>query len=270
MQRPSWAPPEVDIDRPASSRIYDYMLGGSHNFAADRAVAEAAVAAMPELPMVLRENRAFLRRAVRFLADEAGMTQFLDLGSGIPTAGNVHEIVDRINPEARVVYVDIDPVAVAHSQAILADVPTATAVLGDLRRPLSILDDPAVRGLLDLDRPVAVLLVAALHFVPDSEDPAGILAALRGALAPGSYVAVTHASEDGRPPTGQRDAQQVYARSDNAVFFRTREQLAALLDGWEPVPPGIAQAPLWRPEPGTPPTADAEAFPGYGVVARLP
>ncbi|HEX6499044.1 MAG TPA: SAM-dependent methyltransferase [Micromonosporaceae bacterium] len=269
MGRPEWAPPEVDIDRPASSRIYDYMLGGSHNFAADRAVAERAVAAMPELPSVLRENRAYLGRAVRYLAGEAGIDQFLDLGSGIPTVGNVHEIAGAVNPDARVVYVDIDPIAVAHARAILTGNPRAGALLGDLRRPLTILGEPLVRDLLDLDRPVAVLLVATLHFIPDDQHPAHILAQLRQALAPGSYVAISHASDDGRPPAGQRDAQEVYARADNNVVMRGRSELAALLDGWQPVDPGIVPCPLWRPDDVDRLPAEAAHFPGYSVVARL-
>jgi hypothetical protein len=259
----------VDINRPASSRIYDYVLGGAHNFAVDRQVADRAIAAMPQLPSVLRENRTFLRRVVRFLAGEAGVDQFLDLGSGIPTVGNVHEIAAEINPSARIVYVDIDPVAITHSQAILADNPNATAVQADLRDPSTILAHPTVRGLLDTDRPVAVLLIAALHFVPDSQHPADILARLRNALAPGSYLAISHASEDGQPPAGQRDAQEVYARADNAVLMRSRSEIATLIDGWEPVEPGIVRCPLWRPDSDEAPPADAAQFPGYSVLARL-
>jgi SAM-dependent methyltransferase len=267
MERPDWAPPGVDIATPTASRIYDYLLGGSHNFAADRAVAEQAVAAMPHLPAVLRENRRFLGRAVRHLVGEVGIDQFLDLGSGIPTAGNVHDVTAGINPAARVVYVDIDPVAVTHSRAILDGHPHAAAVAGDLRRPAEVLADPVVRGLLDLDRPVAVLLVASLHFVADDATAAGVLAQLRDALAPGSHLAVSHASDDGRPPAGIRDAQSVYARADTAVTMRSRETLAAMLDGWQPVPPGIVACPRWRPDPADPVTADH--FPGYGLVARL-
>ena len=268
MQRPHWAPPEVDIDRPASSRIYDYMLGGSHNFAADRAVAEKAIAAMPQLPAVLRENRRFLGRAVRYLAADAGIDQFLDLGSGIPTAGNVHEIAGALNPAARVVYVDIDPVAVAHAGAILADDPGAAAVQADFRDIDAILADPVVNDVLTFDRPVAVLLVAALHFLPDEEKPGDILIRLRERLAPGSYVALSHASEDGRPPTGQREAQEVYARANNQIIMRGAIEIAALVDGWEPVPPGMVRCPLWRPD--DPVDDDATQFPGYSVVARLP
>jgi len=267
VQRPDWAPPEVDIDHPASSRIYDYMLGGSHNFTADREVAEKALAAMPQLRLVMRENRSFLRRAVRYLAGEAGISQFLDLGSGIPSIGNVHETVATINPSARVVYVDIDPIAVAHSHAILADIPTAAALQADLRRPLAVLADPVVRGLFDPDRPIAVLLVATLHFIP-GDVPATILGQLRQALPPGSFVAISHASEDGRAPAGMRDAQEVYARADNTVIMRSRSDVEMLLQDWELMPPGIVRCPLWRPDLGEPAPPDADQFPGYSAVAR--
>ncbi len=228
------------------------MLGGSHNFAVDREVAEKAIAAMPALPSVLRENRAFLRRA------------------GIPTVGNVHEIAEALNPAARVVYVDIGPIAVAHSNAILAGDPHAVAVLADLRDPAAILADPAVSALLDVSEPTAVLLVATLHFVRDDQNPARILAQLRDALAPGSYVAISHASSDGQPPAGQRDAQAVYARADNEIVMRTRDEIAALLAGWEIVPPGIVPTPLWHADSGEPPATDGAQFPGYSVIARRP
>jgi S-adenosyl methyltransferase len=269
LERPSWAPPEVDIEHPASSRIYDYMLGGSHNFAPDRDVARRAIAAMPELPAVLMENRSFLRRAVAHLAGPAGVDQFLDLGSGIPTVGNVHEVAERINPAARVVYVDIDPVAVAHARAILTGHPGSVALEGDLRDPLAVLAVPVVGALLDLHRPLAVLLVATLHFLPDDQRPGRILAKLAGALAPGSYVAISHASADGRPPSGMRDAQDVYARSNNQVIMRSRDEIAALLTDWEVEPPGIVRCPLWHPETGEPTPPD-DQFPGYAVLARLP
>jgi hypothetical protein len=270
MDRPSWAPPDVDIDRPTASRIYDYMLGGSYNFAADREVAEKAIAAMPKLPGVLRGNRAFLGRAVRWLAADAGVAQFLDLGSGIPTVGNVHDIAGRINAATRVVYVDIDPIAVAHSLAILHNNPNATAVQADLRQPHAILSDPAVTGTLDLSRPVAVLLVATLHFLPDGDRPADVLVGLREALPPGSYVAISHASEDSQALARQRDAQDIYARSDNAVVMRTYGEIAALLDGWDVVPPGIVRCPLWHPDSGDELGPDADEFPGYAAVGRRP
>src|SRR5207248_1173806 len=164
---------------------YDFFLGGAHNFAVDREVAARATARMPELPAVLREGRAFLRRVVSYLAGEAGVRQFLDLGSGIPTVGNVHEIAQRVDPAAHVVYVDIDPVAVAHSRAILRDNPYAAAVEADVRHPLRILHHPEVRDLLDFERPIAVLLVAVLHFIPDADGPAAAVEQIRPVVAPG-------------------------------------------------------------------------------------
>jgi hypothetical protein len=268
VDRPSWAPPEVDISRPSASRIYDVFLGGSHNFAADREVAAKAVAHMPELPMVLRENRRFLWRAVGMLAGPLGMRQFLDLGSGIPTVGNVHEIAQQVDPACRVVYVDIDPIAVLHSRAILQGNANATAIRADFRRPLPILQDPALRDMLDLRRPVAVLLVAALHFIPDAEDPASIVTQLRDAVAPGSYLAISHASDEGKAPSGQAEAQQVYARSDNAVIMRPRAALERFFRGWEFVDPGLTRMPLWHPDET--PGPDAADYPGFCAVARKP
>ncbi len=268
MERPGWAPAEVDIDQPAASRIYDFFLGGAHNFAVDREVAARAVAHMPELPRVLRQGRSLLRRMVRFLAAEAGIRQFLDLGSGIPTVGNVHEIAQRIDPICRVAYVDIDPVAVAHSRAILRGNRYATAVQGDVRRPLCILAQPQVRALLALDRPIAVLLIAVLHFLPDADDPAGIVGQLRRAVAPGSYLAIAHSSDEGTPPQGMDRARQVYARSDNEIITRSKAQIEALFSSWDLVPPGVVRAPLWRPDPGEQPPSDAAAFPGFAGVAH--
>src|SRR6266511_1883755 len=240
MERPGWAPAEVDIDQPAASRIYDFFLGGAHNFAVDREVAARAVAHMPELPRVLRQGRSLLRRMVRFLAAEAGIRQFLDLGS----------------------------VAVAHSRAILRGNRYATAVQGDVRRPLCILAQPQVRALLALDRPIAVLLIAVLHFLPDADDPAGIVGQLRRAVAPGSYLAIAHSSDEGTPPQGMDRARQVYARSDNEIITRSKAQIEALFSSWDLVPPGVVRAPLWRPDPGEQPPSDAAAFPGFAGVAH--
>src|SRR5262245_61809531 len=197
MDRPDWVPVDIDIDKPSASRVYDYSLGGSHNFAADRAIAKALHAAVPDGPLIARANRAFLRRAVLYLID-AGMRQFLDIGSGIPTVGNVHQVAQRAAPDTRVVYVDIDPVAVAHSQAILTGNDRATAIQADARHPETILAHRRVRELLDFDQPVAVMLVAVLHLVRD-DDPAGIVAALTGAVVPGSYVAISHLTGESRP-----------------------------------------------------------------------
>src|SRR6478672_8344901 len=166
MSRPEWAPSGIDLSRPSAARVYDYYLGGSHNFAVDRKMADEAIRLWPELPAMMQANRSFLRRAVTYLSSQ-GISQFLDIGSGIPTVGNVHEIAQRENPTARVVYVDNDPVAVTHSRAILAQTAGATVIEADLRHPNEIVDDPQVRALIDASRPMALLLVAVLHFVPE-------------------------------------------------------------------------------------------------------
>ncbi|WP_406042506.1 SAM-dependent methyltransferase [Micromonospora sp. NBC_00898] len=248
MQRPDWAPDTIDIERPSVARMYDYYLGGSHNFAADRAAARAMMDAVPEAPLMAQANRAFLRRAVQFLAD-AGVRQFLDIGSGIPTVGNVHEIAQRIDPESRVSYVDVDPVAVAHSREILHGNDRATVLQEDLRRPEAILGHPEVTKLLDFSQPVAVMIVAVLHFIPDADRPAEILRTLRAALAPGSYLVLSQASDDGRGETGERaEAERVYRRTDNQLWIRSRAELTALFDGFELVDPGVVWVPQWRPE----------------------
>lgn len=246
MDRPDWAPAGIDLGRPSASRMYDFYLGGCHNFAIDRDVAEQALAIMPEGPMLAQINRAFLRRAVRFLVD-AGIRQFLDIGSGIPTLGNVHEVAQQAARDARVVYVDIDPVAVAHSQAMLAGNPLATVIQEDIRRPDHILAHPELRALLDLDRPVALLTVAVLHFVQDTDDPGGILGQLRDSLAPGSFLALSHATYENRPEDAAK-IEDLYRSTANPLRMRERDEVSKLFTGWDLVDPGLAWAPLWRPE----------------------
>ncbi|ABP55714.1 SAM-dependent methyltransferase [Salinispora tropica] len=267
MVRPDWAPDDIDIERPSVARMYDYYLGGSHNFAVDRAAAQAMVAAVPEAPLMAQANRAFLRRAVHFLAD-AGVRQFLDIGSGIPTVGNVHEIARQVAPDSRVVYVDTDPVAVAHSQEILADNDQATVVQEDLRRPDRILSHPELRRLLDLNQPIAVLIVAVLHFIPDHDRPAELLRTLRDALAPGSWLVLSQASDEGRQDTERSDAEAVYRRTGSPLWFRSRSELATLFDGFELVEPGVVWVPQWHPEtPESSVNAETTAF--LGGVGRI-
>jgi SAM-dependent methyltransferase len=251
--RPEWAPEEIDIERPSPARIYDYHLGGAHNFAADRQAAEQVAAIMPELPLIMRANRAFLFRAVRWLVD-AGIRQFLDLGSGIPTRGNVHEVAQRAAPGSKVVYVDIDPVAAAHSKALLAGNDDAAVVQGDLRDVSGVLDAPEVRRLLDFSQPIGVLMVAVLHFVPDRDDPAGIVARYRDVIAPGSYLVVSHAaaSEDEQAPEGADEATAAYSRSVTEATLRTRAQVAGLFGGFDLVEPGVVYVTDWHPDPGDP------------------
>jgi hypothetical protein len=261
--RPDWAPYGVDLERPNAARVYDFYLGGAHNFAADRQMAAHALAGWPELPLIMRANRAFLRRAVRFLAG-AGVRQFLDLGSGIPTVGNVHEVARAEEPSSRVVYVDIDPVAVAHSRAILDGDPRATAVQADLRSPAGVLDLAAREGGLDLAQPVAVLLVAVLHFVPDADDPAGIIARYRDATAPGSAIAICHATSDGQG--GKADEHRaLYARTPTPMTMRSKAEVGRLLEGYELVEPGLVSMTLWRPDDDETPDRP-EDYPGYAAV----
>ncbi|MFM9369886.1 SAM-dependent methyltransferase [Streptomyces sp. Da 82-17] len=267
MDRPAWAPPGIDISKPSVSRMYDFYLGGSHNFEVDREAARKAMEFMPGLPKVMQANRAFMRRAVRFAA-ESGITQFLDIGSGIPTFGNVHEVVQAANPRAKVVYVDHDPVAVEHSRAVLAGNEGATVVAADLRNPQEILNSPEVKGLLDLEQPVALLLVAILHFVQDADEPYAAVAELRDALAPGSLLVVTHASYEGMPaPEQGAGTVGVYEKTRNPLVMRTRDEIARFFEGYEMVEPGLVQMPHWRPE--TPPEQeDPITFSGYAGVGR--
>jgi SAM-dependent methyltransferase len=260
-------PARPEADRPNAARIYDYLLGGSHNFAADRAAGDQAAAVMPELPLIMRAGRAFLRRSLRHLV-AAGVDQFLDLGSGIPTAGNVHEVVQQVNPQARVVYVDIDLVAVACAYALLVDNPRTTVIHADLRAPDRILADPQLRELLDLARPVGVIMSAVLHFVPDADDPAGIVAGYRDAIAPGSYLILGHAARDDRI-AGQAAATKVWDRTATPLFPRTRDQIAALLADLDLVQPGLVPLPLWRPD-GPIDTDGQDRVAGLAAVARKP
>jgi SAM-dependent methyltransferase len=244
MTRPDWAPDDIDISVPSAARMYDYYLGGAHNFAADRELAEKALEAMPDGRQLARVNRAFLQRAVRYLS-HAGIRQFLDVGSGIPTAGNVHEVAQQIAPDARVVYVDIDPVAVSHARALLAGNPGCTGLRGDLRDPAGILAHPELRDLLDLSQPVAVLLLAVLHFVPDSDRPDAIIARFHQALAPGSHLVISHGTDEGRSTA---ELEQVYRRTSTPLAMRDRAQVQALFAGFDLIEPGVVWASRWRPD----------------------
>ncbi|WP_320774543.1 SAM-dependent methyltransferase [Streptomyces sp. CRN 30] len=268
MERPAWAPRSIDISVPSVSRIYDFYLGGSHNFEVDRQAARRAMEFMPGLPKVMQANRAFMRRAVRFAAAE-GIDQFLDVGSGIPTFGNVHEVARRARPGSRVVYVDHDPVAVAHSQAVLADDADADVVAADLLKPRDILASPQVERLIDLNRPVALLLIAILHFVDDTEDPYRAVAELSRALAPGSVLVLTHAAYEGipLPPERAGGAVDVYKDIRNPLIMRTRDEIARFFEGYDMVEPGLVPMARWRPE-GAPEDEDPYAFSGFAGVGR--
>ncbi|MFH9609433.1 SAM-dependent methyltransferase [Streptomyces sp. NPDC017448] len=270
MERPAWAPQGIDISVPSVSRMYDFYLGGSHNFEVDREAARKAMEFLPGLPKIMQANRAFMRRAVRYAVD-SGIDQFLDIGSGIPTFGNVHEVAQAADPGAKVVYVDHDPVAVAHSQAVLDGNDRAVIAAADLRRPKEILDNPEITGLLDLDRPVALLLVAVLHFIEDADDPRGAVAELREALAPGSLIVLTHASYEGIPRSKEEAAGTVgvYENIRNPLIMRSREEIGEFFEGYEMVEPGLVSMPEWRPDtPQSPAQEDPYAFSGFAGVGR--
>jgi hypothetical protein len=267
--QPDWVPPGVDTGKANIARVYDYWLGGSHNFRADQDAARALIALEPNVRAIMRANRAFLGRAVRFLAAEAGISQFLDIGSGIPTEQNVHEVAQDTAPGTRVVYADNDEVAVAHSKLILAGNPDVTVIQADLRDTAKILADPATQRLIDFTQPVAVLLAAVLHFIPDSDDPAKIISTLRAAMAPGSYLAISHACLDTDPGFAATRESAYTSRVAGQLSMRTSEEIAGLFEGFTIIDPGVVWLPLWRPGPGDDVPEDPEKYWCRAAVGRL-
>ena len=261
--------PDIDTTRPHSARIYDYGLGGKNHFAADREVADKVLAAFPSLRVATRQNRGFLGRAVRFLAGEAGIRQFLDIGTGLPTTGNVHEVAQEVAPESRIVYTDNDPLVLAHARALLTSSPEGRTgyIHADLREPESILSDPVTRDLLDFTQPVGLILVAVLHFLTDADDPAGIIATLLDALPPGSYLVASHATSEHSPPSATAGVS-AYQASGIPFQPRVSDEFARMaFGGLELVPPGVVLVSEWRPdEDGPRPSPFEVSF--YGGVAR--
>ena len=259
MARPSWVPEGADITVPNSARAYDYALGGFHNFQVDRDFLDRLVQVLPGIRADAVANRVLLHRVIRWLTGQ-GIRQFLDIGSGVPTVGNVHESAQGLAPESRVVYVDVDPVAVAHGQAILAGNPRAWAIVGDLRRPADIVNHPDVLRILDFSQPVAVILFLVVHYVEDDDEARAIMAYLRGKLVSGSYVALTHPS----PFPGLEDQMEKFRKlfdeTPTPSVLRSYEQIADLLTGLDLVEPGIVRIPDWRPEP------DDESDPMAGAI----
>lgn len=270
---PPSSEPRIDPHVPNLARMYDYYLGGMYNFPADRAKAERVHAVLPSVDMLARSNRSFLRRAVRFMVDQ-GIKQFLDLGSGIPTVGNVHEVAQARNASARVVYVDYDPVAVSHSELILAETANAAMVGADIRQPEKVLNHPRVRELLNLDEPLGVVMNGVLVFVADSDDPAGLVATYRDACASGSYIAVSHLTDDEADPETRiqvRKMVEVYQGVTAQLYVRDRKTFTEWFDGTELVSPGVTLMPDWRPERSidVDPMTPARML-GYGAVGRVP
>jgi hypothetical protein len=239
-------PDGVDVTRPSVARIYDYLLNGKDNFAVDRAAAEKLMESRLDPRRLSLANRGFLRRAVRFLACE-GIAQFLDLGSGLPTSPSVHEVAREVIPDARVVYVDHDPIVVAHNDALLATGDGVITIRGDIRDPDTVLSHEALARDLDFSRPVAVLLLSVLHFISHEEDARAIVARFRERLAPGSYLAVSVGTSDGADPDMLAEATQTYAGARMPFTLRTKAQILDLFDGFDLVEPGLVSLPQWRP-----------------------
>jgi S-adenosyl methyltransferase len=265
---PGWVPEGIDTSKASIARVYDYWLGGVHNFQADRDAARTAIALDPNTRAVVRANRAFLGRAVRFLAGQAGIRQFLDIGSGIPTKDNVHEVAQGIAPGSRVIYVDNDDVAVAHSRLILQDNPDAAVIQADLREPGKILADPQTQLLLDFSQPIAVVLSAVLHFIPDDARAADIVATLRGALAPGSYLVICHSCRDEQPDLASSVENVYNSRVSAQLRLRTRDEIARLCDGFTLLDPGLVWIPQWRPDSPDDVPDDPEKYWALVGVAR--
>ncbi|MFE6868377.1 SAM-dependent methyltransferase [Kitasatospora sp. NPDC057692] len=256
-----WQPPtELDTGVPHTARMYDYYLGGKDNFEADRKAAEAAIAAYPALPLLARTNREFLGRAVEFAAGR-GIRQFLDIGTGIPAVGSTSEVARRAAPDARVVYVDNDPIVATHARALLAGHPAGhTSVIeADLREPEAILDHPALRDAVDLAEPVALMLVAVLHFIRDEDGAERIVRTLREALAPGSALILSHGSPDFASRESAAEGTRVYRSASAPLVLRPRAAVEPFFGDFEFAGPGLVQLPLWRPEAGHIRTADLPA-----------
>jgi hypothetical protein len=266
--QPGWVPPGVDTGKANIARVYDYWLGGSHNFRADQDAARAMIAVDRNLQAAVRVNRAFLGRVVRFLAGEAGVRQFLDIGSGIPTEQNVHEVAQDAAPGARVVYADKDEVAVAHSRLMLEDNPDATIIKADLREPAKILADPETQLLIDFTQPVGLLLMAVRHFIPGQDAVGEIMTTLRDALVPGSYLVICHSCRDARPEMADSATSVYNSRVAAQVVLRSRDEIRNLFTGFSLVGPGLVWIPEWRPDsPGDVP-ADPQQYWGLVGVGR--
>lgn len=262
-------PPDVDVTRPHNARIYDYLLGGKDNFAADRAVADDVLAKAPSTRVISRENRAFLGRVVRYLAEEAGVRQFLDIGSGLPTVENVHEVAQRAAPSSRVVYVDNDPMVIAHARALLTSSPEGRTAYAqaDFRDPGAILSDPAVQETVDFGQPVALLLFTLLHFFPDRDKPGESIRALLDALPPGSYLAASHVTAE-HNPSGIVAGAKVYRNAGFRGQLRDSDVFAGLaFSGLDLVPPGVVLISEWRQDSDSPLPAPSEIN-CYGGLAR--
>ncbi|GAB2866563.1 SAM-dependent methyltransferase [Lentzea nigeriaca] len=266
----NWVPQSVDVSVPSAARLYDYMLGGAHNFAVDRLMGDKIELVMPHARSAARINRSFLGRAVRFMVEQ-GVRQFLDIGSGIPTVSNVHEVAQAEDPECRVLYVDRDPVAVAHSELILAGDDRTGVLQADMRDPESILDSPVARRVLDFDEPIGLLMLFMVHWVPTEADPWGLLKHYREALASGSYLAITHFANDHDNEGAKAAAERMNQAGGDQVVQRGRDEILALFGDFELAEPGLVGFAEWRPAgPGDISVDPSLNRVAYAGVARKP
>jgi hypothetical protein len=263
---------DIDITKPNIARVYDYFVGGKDNFSADREFARRAMELAPKAPLAAQNNRAFLRRVVQYLVGEAGITQLIDIGSGLPTAGNVSEIAHKINPEVHVVYVDNDPIVYTHSKALLSDPLKADIINADIREPVRVLTDPTVWRLIDFDRPVGLLLLAVLHHVQDDDYPDWIARRFRDAMPPGSYLAVSSLRLPGPELPELRattiEGEKLLADGLGSGRWREDEQILSWFGDWELLPPGLVSLQEWRPETQEKIEHDEVYHSFFGGVAR--
>jgi S-adenosyl methyltransferase len=260
--------PAFRPDIPSSARIYDCLLGGKDNYPADRSAADVILARLPNARLAAQWNRGFLRRVVSYLVGEAGIRQIIDIGAGLPSTGNTHEVAQAAWPDTRVVYVDHDPVVLAHARDMLHAVPNTAAIGRDLHSPEAILADLDLGALIDFSEPVALLFLSVLHFVGDEADPAGLIARLHGPFPSGSHVVISHATSDAVADVAQ--AAQVFDQATERAYVRTSPEIAKLTVGLDPVEPGLVWTPDWRPEPGVPAPPDARESYCRALVARKP
>lgn len=246
------APPGIDITKPSVARVYNFMIGGKDHYAVDRAAAEAIVKVEPNAQIEGRAHRAFLGRAVRYMVAEAGIRQFIDVGSGIPAAENTHEVAQRIDPAARVVYVDKDPVVTVHAKALIGETATTHVIAGDAREPAAILDDPTVRDFIDFSQPVGVLLLSLLHHFTDAEDPGAIARTFRKAIGPGSHLAISHFCNPGPANPAESEiaveSERVFTQNFGTGRWRTPEEITGFFGDFRLLPPGLVPLALWRPD----------------------
>jgi hypothetical protein len=268
-------PPGIDPDTPSPARLYDYYLGGTENFPADREAAERIRVRMPELADAAWANRGFHQRAARSLAGSPGIRQFLDIGSGLPTQNNTHQAVHKVAADARVVYVDNDPLVQVHASTLLTGAGNTRFITADLRDPESVLGHPQTRALIDFGQPVGLLMTAVLHFVADGSDPHGLVARYLAELAPGSYLVLSHITADQKPPAAVQAILDIYAHATEQIHMRTRAEVARFFDGLELIPPyaGAAAAVTyvgeWGAEDAKMADSDGSRW-SYGAVARRP